>query len=203
VERCLRYETTLVLHVNVGTLMTFLLKKDLLWLSIFGVILVSLSISLSVVWPNVGMMLGLSGGIIASVALQLMVYRHLKKQIADDDLSIRRTIYNNYAQIESLFSLFSLIKIADVLPPMRSWAISPDFANLLLCIINEHRPKIIMEMGSGVSTLIAAYGLKKVGNGSVISLEHDEKYALISMNKIHQHGLDEIATVEYELGGRR
>jgi len=103
----------------------------------------------------------------------------------------------NYRQVESLFSLFALLKINHPLPPMRHWAISPDFANLLLSLSRINRPKVIVEIGSGVSTLINGYCLKQNGEGRVISIEHDGKYGEAVADQIRIHGLTDVAEVRH------
>jgi tRNA A58 N-methylase Trm61 len=80
---------------------------------------------------------------------------------------------------------------------MRVWPISPDFANIVISLIGEHRPGLVLEMGSGVSTLVAAYSLQEIKEGVVISLEHDERFASISAANIAKHGLQNIATITY------
>jgi predicted O-methyltransferase YrrM len=101
----------------------------------------------------------------------------------------------NYRQIESLFFLYSTMKIRHPLPPMRDWAISPDFANIIISLIRECRPKVVLELGSGVSTLIAAYTLEENKAGAVVSLDHDAQFAATTIDNIAKHGLQAIATV--------
>lgn len=101
----------------------------------------------------------------------------------------------NYRQIESLFFLYSTLKIRHPLPPMRDWAISPDFANIVISLIRECRPKLVLELGSGVSTLITAYTLEENKEGVVVSLDHDAQFAATTMDNIAKHGLQAIATV--------
>jgi predicted O-methyltransferase YrrM len=101
----------------------------------------------------------------------------------------------NYRQIESLFFLYSTLKIRHPLPPMRDWAISPDFANIVISLIRERRPKLVLELGSGVSTLITAYTLEENKEGGVLSLDHDAQFAATTMDNIAKHGLQAIATV--------
>jgi predicted O-methyltransferase YrrM len=116
---------------------------------------------------------------------------------------------NNYRQLESLFSIFSVIKPNHVLPPMRKWAISPDFATVIISLIHEQKPKVIVEASSGVSTLLSAYCLKQIGEGAVFSLEHHEKYTKISSNNVRKHGLEDIVNVihapikEYMIGDKK
>lgn len=44
-------------------------------------------------------------------------------------------------------------------------------------MIADERPELIVDTGSGVSTLVAAYALQKLGRGKVVALEHDRAYA--------------------------
>lgn len=118
---------------------------------------------------------------------QLLIYHRIQKAFHQQN--------NNYRQVESLFSIFSILKINKVLPPMRNWVISPDFGTIIISLIYEQKPKLILEASSGVSTLLAAYCLKEIGEGTVLSVEHQETYANISMNNVKKHGLEDIATV--------
>src|SRR5205823_13858007 len=82
-------------------------------------------------------------------------------------------------------------------PPMRGWAISPDFASIIMSCVREHKPKLVLEVGSGVSTLVTAYCLQEIGEGAVVSLDHDKQFAAISAANVAKHQLQDIATVIY------
>src|SRR5258708_5646641 len=103
----------------------------------------------------------------------------------------------NYWQVESLFYLFSTLRFRHPLPPMRGWAISPDFANIIISLIREHKPKVILEIGSGVSTLITAYCLEENKEGVLVSLDHEKLFAEKSTANVAKHGLQNIATIHY------
>jgi predicted O-methyltransferase YrrM len=121
----------------------------------------------------------------------------------------RNEIYEQFKQIESLFSIFYLLRINHPLPSMGGWAISPDFGKLIVDLVLEKKPKLILEASSGVSTLIASYCLKQLGEGTVISLEEENKYAEVSNKALIKHGLKDIATVihapleEIEIEGKK
>lgn len=102
---------------------------------------------------------------------------------------------NEFAQIESLMSLYNGLDITAPLPPSRGWAVSPDFAAILASLIQEHRPGLVVEAGSGLSTLISAYVLRKNGGGQVISLDHNEVYAAATTRNVAAHGLEDLARV--------
>ncbi len=152
-----------------------------------GIFALAVVFALLTAWLALGQIAVIVGlGILLSVvnvviAIQLQLYH--------------RSQAHQYRQIESMFSLFSLLKLSHPLPPMRGWAVSPDFANVIVSLIQEQRPRCILEAGSGVSTLIAGYCLKQVGSGRIFSLEHDERFAEIARANIEKHGLQDIATV--------
>jgi len=137
-------------------------------------------------WAVLGpvvLVLAISGALVVSLAVQLESYRRL--QIAGRD----------YRQVESLFSLFSSIQFKHPLPPMRGWAISPDFANLIIKVLAERRPRTVLELGSGISTLIVGHWLKGAGSGRLIALEHDRAFASKTQADLVSHGVQEFASV--------
>jgi len=108
---------------------------------------------------------------------------------------IYENLHNDYKQIEALMFSIPLLEIKHPLPPMGDWAISPDMANILISLILEEKPKFTLDCGSGVSTLLIAYCLKKLKHGTVLSVEQDEKYFDSTRHNIKLHSLEEIASV--------
>jgi O-antigen/teichoic acid export membrane protein/predicted O-methyltransferase YrrM len=109
----------------------------------------------------------------------------------------RRSQVWNYRQIESLFSLYATLNVAQPLPPMRGWAVSPDFASVVVSLIHDMKPATILEAGSGVSTLIAGYTLKQEGGGLIVSLDQEKQYADITRADVNRHGLGDFVSVRY------
>jgi predicted O-methyltransferase YrrM len=133
----------------------------------------------------------------AQIALYRSILEQLRLEISLAQGSAEAAQAAAYQQIEALFSIFSTLRVAAPLPPMRGWAISPDFAKIIAGTIYEKRPRRVLELGSGVSTLIAAYALRQVGGCALISLEHDQQFARTSDNNVKTHGLADLATVVY------
>ena len=125
---------------------------------------------------------------IALVGLIWRLFRALQRQIGDQQ-------FNHFRQLETLTGLYSTLNLKHPLPLTRHTAASPDFLHLLTNEIFRTKPAVIVEVGSGTSTLIAAYCLKKIGAGKIISLDHLEKYATITRQTTVSHGLDAIAQV--------
>ncbi len=106
-------------------------------------------------------------------------------------------IEDSYKQLETLIPLIVDLNIKKRLPGTRDYAGSPDYLFEIKNIIKEKKPNLILEAGSGVSTLISAYTLKKYGGGRIISLDHDQKYAQQTQNELKAHGLEDYAEVIY------
>ncbi len=101
----------------------------------------------------------------------------------------------DYRQLEALAGIYPLVDIQGPLPPMRGWAASPDFLSILVGRILAARPAVVVELGSGVSTLITCYALKKLGGGMVYSLDHSDEYAEATRRQLAAHGLEDYARV--------
>lgn len=102
-----------------------------------------------------------------------------------------------YHQLEAVTGLYATLGIKIPLPPMRGWAISPDFAVLLVQEFFHKKPDVIVELGSGISTLVSAYALTAIGKGKLISYEHDIEYKKITEDLIKNHGLCDLVEVRY------
>lgn len=77
------------------------------------------------------------------------------------------------------------------LPPTRGWAASPDFLLTIAEIILEKKPKVIVELGSGTSTIMIAYLLKKIGEGHLFSYDHSDIFMNITKQNIEKENLSE------------
>lgn len=103
--------------------------------------------------------------------------------------------FHHYRQLEAMMSLYDMLDIRYPLPPLRLWVISPDFANLLVGHILRHKPKLLVELGSGASTILSSYCVEKIGVGKIVSFEHIEDFAEASRRGLDEHGLTEYAKV--------
>lgn len=150
-------------------------------------------------WPILGVFsLVIQIAVLLMLVLYFQLYLHRKTLIYIErtvSMRARRQQLAHYRQTEALLSLFSFIRPRLPMPQMRGWAISPDFANYLITTIMQERPKMILEVGSGVSTVVMAYRLEMLGSGYIVSLEHDEKCAQNTQRLLEEHQLDKFARV--------
>jgi hypothetical protein len=101
-------------------------------------------------------------------------------------------LHQIYQQLEAFITINKLLEIRHPLPPMRGWAASPDFLVLILGEILARKPNLVVELGSGVSTLISAYALEKLGKGKLISVDHDSEFLQKTHQQINLHGLHDV-----------
>ena len=104
-------------------------------------------------------------------------------------------IQDSYRQLEILIPLINNLVIDKRLPSTRGYAASPDFLYTIVDIIKKNQPKIIVEAGSGISTIISAYAFKKYGGKHIISFDHEKKYADLTKKEIKYHNLEKFANV--------
>lgn len=184
-------------------------KKDMALVAAVTVALLVAATALSLVPGRAGMIL-LPALCVAAVLIVLLErYRRLVADLDAGRLEQEGRRELDYRQVESLFSLFSALKPDLPLPDMRDWAISPDLLKKMVEVILTERVRFVVEASSGVSTVVIAYCLRKLGEGGrVVSLEHDARYAAISRALVSSHGLEDVATVihaplkEFRLDGR-
>ncbi len=121
----------------------------------------------------------------------------LLKEIALSNERLLQAVTNEFKQVESLLSLLSVIRPRFPLPETRGWAASPDFLKKISEVVLARKPKMVLEAGSGVSTLVTAYCLRETGGGKIYSLEHDSNQAAVNRELLSLHGLHDIATIVY------
>lgn len=94
-----------------------------------------------------------------------------------------------FTQLESLLWLQRRLKIKGQLPPLRGWAASPDVLLRLHVFIMQTKPDVIIEFGSGASTLVIADALFQNGKGKLYSVDHSHYYGAQTMSILENEKL--------------
>jgi predicted O-methyltransferase YrrM len=76
-----------------------------------------------------------------------------------------------------------LLDLKSSIPPTRGWAASPDLLLTIYETVKKINPSLVVELGSGVSTLVAA----KSGAKKVVSLDGSKEYAEKTRELIKEH----------------
>jgi len=106
-----------------------------------------------------------------------------------------REMSRDLEALRATVALYSTVQFRLPLPPMGGWAIGPDFACELVREIIRRRPRAILELGTGASTLVSGYALEMGGGGKIVSVEHQMEYSSLSALNIKDHQLGDTAQV--------
>ncbi len=102
-----------------------------------------------------------------------------------------------YRQLEAMVDLRALISAKAPLPALRGWALSPDALRLVIGEVFTRQPQLIVECGSGSSTVWLGYAVQRLGTGRVVALEHDERFLSLTRDLLRAHGLDDVVEVRH------
>jgi hypothetical protein len=130
--------------------------------------------------------------ILLSAVLLILEYK-IENRIRDAEIELKATV--------------GLAHFTNINLPLNwgEYAITAHFLDRLVKEIYQNKPALILECGSGTSTLVAASCLKELGKGKVISLDHLDEYAQRTRNFLDLEGLRDYAEVvtapltDYEL----
>jgi predicted O-methyltransferase YrrM len=103
-----------------------------------------------------------------------------------------------YRQLEALHNLYATAGVNRPMPPTRGWASSPDLLLLLANLVERGRPSLIVECGSGTSTVWLAMMLRRFEiKGRLVALEHDAAFVERARGLVDQHELADYVDVRY------
>ena len=101
-------------------------------------------------------------------------------------------------QTQALVNLFGIVPVNDVVPTMGGWAASPDVVALLVAELLRLRPALVVECGSGVSTVWLSLAAERYGiDTRIVALEHDESWAALTREALARHGVAHRADVRH------
>lgn len=123
---------------------------------------------------------------------------HSGKDSADNTKDLLLIQNHLYAQLESLSWLQRRLIIKGQLPPLRGWATSPDVLLRLHTHIMATRPEVVVEFGSGASTLVIADALRQNGTGKLFSFDHSDYYGGQTLATLKAEQLQ--AWVDFRIG---
>jgi len=105
------------------------------------------------------------------------------QQTQESIKELKEQVWHSYRQSEALQQLFALLKFSAPIPPTRSWAASPDLLLTIADLVRTRKPRLVVELGSGVSTLIVA----KAGARKVISIDNSAEFAMKTREMLKAH----------------
>lgn len=102
----------------------------------------------------------------------------------------KQDLNNLYAQFAALLEVKDMVGPGAPLGPLRGWAISPDALAVVLRDIQARQAPKVLEFGAGESTIAIASALRRRGEGSLVTVEHDPNFLRDVSLRISAQNLD-------------
>ena len=109
---------------------------------------------------------------------------------------VKTEIKQTFRQLEALQNLSAVLPPSDVLPATRGWAASPDLLMVLVDLVVTERPSLVVECGSGASTLWLALAMRRFEiDGRIVALDHDPVFGAKTRDLLARHNVRDLAEV--------
>ncbi len=114
-----------------------------------------------------------------------------------------------FERLQAWFYLRDRLDLRAGIPFTKHWSASPDFLKLIADHALETRPSLVLECGSGASSLVLARCCQLNDSGRLVSLEDGPAYAAAAASGLRRYGLEAFGEVVHaplapvELGGER
>jgi predicted O-methyltransferase YrrM len=92
-------------------------------------------------------------------------------------------------------STMAAMDVTYPLPLGSDWALAWDAAVVLAREVGARRPSVVVELGSGGSSLVIGMQLRRTGAGHLYTLDHEPTYAAITRRHVQAQGLEAWVTV--------
>lgn len=100
-------------------------------------------------------------------------------------------------EMQSLFALFGALQVRTLLPNNTTWSMAPSAIATFLTTLEEVEDPLILECGSGNTTLFVAHALRVRGGGRLVALEHLPEWGDRIRFALEREGLLQYAEVRH------
>ena len=118
----------------------------------------------------------------------------LERSLRRSTTEVTRLQRDQTREVEALLQLFRDVAPRAPMPSSGRWALNPTDLLGILFLIEQQRPRLVLELGSGTSSVWIAYALEKFG-GRLVSIDHEQEFAERARELLAAHGLDHVAEV--------
>ena len=136
------------------------------------------------------------GNLAGETTRTLDTVRRVGTDIEEAKKEIKKEIGQTFRQLEALQNLSAVLPANDVVPATRGWAASPDLLVVLVDLVITQRPSLVVECGSGASTLWLARAMRRFKiDGRIIALDHDPVFGGKTRDLLARHDVRDLAEV--------
>lgn len=105
-----------------------------------------------------------------------------------------RRLQDQTREVEALLQLFRGVEPRAPMPPSGKTALNPTGLLQLCALVESLQPKLVLELGSGTSSVWLGYALERY-QGRLITIDHHPAFAAETRARLRRHGLADIAEV--------
>lgn len=115
----------------------------------------------------------------------------------EDRAHVERLHTELLSEVDAALQIHGRLRIDGPTPLMGGWAMTPAGMKQLMDLATEPEVSLIVECGSGTSTVLMALALQREGRSDtrIVSLEHLSEYAEVTSSQLARLGLSELAEV--------
>jgi predicted O-methyltransferase YrrM len=136
------------------------------------------------------------GNLAGETTRTLDTVRRVGADIGKVEKEVKQEIKQTFRQLEALQSLSAVLPASDLVPATRGWAASPDLLAVLVDLVITQRPSLVVECGSGASTLWLALAMRRFKiDGQIIALDHDPVFGGKTRDFLARHDVRDLAEV--------
>jgi predicted O-methyltransferase YrrM len=110
-------------------------------------------------------------------------FASISRELSKLPLENKKSSMIAYRQTEAFIQLTNLLDFKAAIPATRSWAASPDLLLTISEIIKKAKPGLVVELGSGISTLVAA----KSGARKIVSIDNSDSWGAKTVALLKEH----------------
>jgi predicted O-methyltransferase YrrM len=141
-------------------------------------------------------------GLVAAVAIAAVVLARNRTMASmarldaklDRVLGRQEILEQRLAEVGAI-STMAAMEVTYPLPLGSDWALAWDAAVVLAREVGSRRPSVVVELGSGGSSLVIGLQLRRNGSGHLYTLDHEPSYAAITRRHVVAQGLETWVTV--------
>jgi predicted O-methyltransferase YrrM len=110
-------------------------------------------------------------------------FESVSRELSKLPLENKKSSMIAYRQTEAFIQLTNLLDFKAAIPATRSWAASPDLLLTISEIVKKAKPGLVVELGSGISTLVAA----KSGARKIVSIDNSDSWGAKTVALLKEH----------------
>jgi len=145
------------------------------------------------------------GDVVHRVESMEAAIKHLQQSLAQIgrrlDHEAPRLHSTTYHSIESLLAVYRQLDPSAVLPPLSGpfggWSIGSDMARLICEMFAVCEPVVVLDLGSGASTILMGHLLKRRPGARVVSLDHDSVWYVKTLEMVRRCELEDVVDLRF------